>query len=86
MLQNPGRIAVGRKSDIIICKCVKETVNYGGCIASVKLNECIKRVCGKIRGNRGTLRKTYPGATLYLISHMDRPGIRSGRPWLETSD
>lgn len=64
MLQNPGGIAVGRKSDIIICKCVKETVNYGGCIASVKLNECIKRVCAKIRGNRGTRRKTYPGATL----------------------
>jgi hypothetical protein len=36
MLQNPGQIAVGSKSDIIIRVLCKKTVNYGGCIASVK--------------------------------------------------
>jgi hypothetical protein len=36
MLQIPGRIAAGNKSDIVIRVLFKETVNYGGCIASVK--------------------------------------------------
>jgi len=36
MLQNPGQIAVGSMSNIIIRVLFKESVNYGGCTASVK--------------------------------------------------